>query len=627
MLVAALATVAALFASDAAADRIYWGNSDEDFLPDSIGWANTDGSGGGVLNTGAATVDEPTGVTIDAAAGVIYWTNRGNHTISWARLDGGGGGDLATGAATVSGPSGPAIDPVSRRIYWGNTGAVWGVSWANLDGSGGGDLSTAGATDGGVNSVAIDPAANWIYWANNLGTISRARLDGSGNGSDLDTTGVTMGNPSGVAIDPATNSVYWSDYGPGSEHLARANLDGTGDAGTVNTASAAVDMPWGVAVDATENRLWWVNSEGGPSNKGRVSFARLDGTGGSNLATPGATVDVPMNPALLKTPAAVTPPVVSGSAQVGQTLSCSTGDWASDQLGAKMYRAPQAFAYQWTRDGVDISGATASTIDAAVPGAYACRVTAINAAGGTSQISAAVSVAPSGSAPPPPPPDNPPDGGNNQGNQGNQGNPTPAPQVTRTEVVVPQDGEIKVRQPGSNRFVTVTGPIAVRNGTELDTTDGTALIRVALNRTGTRTGEAELSEGVVKIQQQNSGKVNLRMTERLSCPRPSTRRRRTRTRNRRTTGNRRAVLAGAISHIAARKKARRIRIRVRRGPFQTSGSRARVHARGTGWRMTENCQLTRINVFEGRVTITDFVKKRTFPARAPFKYEIRSRFR
>jgi hypothetical protein len=44
-------------------------------------------------------------------------------------------------------------------------------------------------------------------------------------------------------------------------------------------------------------------------------------------------------------------PVITGTTTVGQTLSCSTGTWTKSPT----------FSYQWRRNGVTISGATAST--------------------------------------------------------------------------------------------------------------------------------------------------------------------------------------------------------------------------------------------------------------------------
>src|SRR5687767_7032587 len=45
-------------------------------------------------------------------------------------------------------------------------------------------------------------------------------------------------------------------------------------------------------------------------------------------------------------------PAVTGTAQEGATLTCSTGTWSN---------TPDAFAYQWHRGNTAIIGATAST--------------------------------------------------------------------------------------------------------------------------------------------------------------------------------------------------------------------------------------------------------------------------
>jgi hypothetical protein len=90
-------------------------------------------------------------------------------------------------------------------------------------------------------------------------------------------------------------------------------------------------------------------------------------------------------------PANLVPPVISGSASVGSTLSCSNGTWSGSQ--------PLMFSTRWLRDGVPLPGATGTTY--AVTGAdqgqqISCEVTAINSRGSASATSTAVSVPPSG---------------------------------------------------------------------------------------------------------------------------------------------------------------------------------------------------------------------------------------
>lgn len=65
-------------------------------------------------------------------------------------------------------------------------------------------------------------------------------------------------------------------------------------------------------------------------------------------------------------------PAITGTKTVGQTLTCSTGTWSN---------TPDAYAYQWNRDGAAIIGANASTRVLAAGDAGAlmsCTVTATN---------------------------------------------------------------------------------------------------------------------------------------------------------------------------------------------------------------------------------------------------------
>lgn len=88
---------------------------------------------------------------------------------------------------------------------------------------------------------------------------------------------------------------------------------------------------------------------------------------------------------------AATPPVntvapaITGTAETGQTLSCSTGTWTGT--------ATITYAYQWKRDGANIGSATASTylLVAADSGkVITCTVTATNGAGSASATSNSV---------------------------------------------------------------------------------------------------------------------------------------------------------------------------------------------------------------------------------------------
>jgi hypothetical protein len=87
-------------------------------------------------------------------------------------------------------------------------------------------------------------------------------------------------------------------------------------------------------------------------------------------------------------PLNTTPPVISGIALPGQTLTCSTGTWTGSPI--------LSYAYQWNRDRQPLAGANASSYTIATGDAghqLTCRVTAANADGSASATSAAVPVA------------------------------------------------------------------------------------------------------------------------------------------------------------------------------------------------------------------------------------------
>jgi hypothetical protein len=84
----------------------------------------------------------------------------------------------------------------------------------------------------------------------------------------------------------------------------------------------------------------------------------------------------------LEAPENTAPPILSGTAKVGQSLTCSQGTWIA--------ASPTSYAYKWWRDGVTIGGAESSTytVTAADEGrSISCEVTATNAVGSKSAMS------------------------------------------------------------------------------------------------------------------------------------------------------------------------------------------------------------------------------------------------
>lgn len=147
----------------------------------------------------------------------------------------------------------------------------------------------------------------------------------------------------------------------------------------------------------------WANSPTGYSYQWRREGGNISGATGSTYvltvddvasdidcvvtasnaggSTPAAALEV--GPILPLAPTNSVAPVISGTAQVGQVLSVSSGTWAN---------SPTGYTYQWRRGGVNISGATGSTHDvvaADVGSTLDCVVTGTNAGGSNSATSAA----------------------------------------------------------------------------------------------------------------------------------------------------------------------------------------------------------------------------------------------
>ena len=366
-----------------AADKIYWGNFDSN----TIGFANLDGSGsGGLLNTSPASPNGPDGLAIDSATGRLYWANFNSNTIQFADLDGGGGGTFTAPGATFSGPDGPVIDPATQKIYWA---AADTIDFADLDGSAGGQLDTTGAVINEPDNVAIDTANGRIYWANSgNNTIYSAKLNDTGGGQQFDTGTASISDPNGIAIDVSTGKLYWANGADDTNPVAWALTNNSGTAADLNVTGATAGGAFGVALDPAAGKVYWANC-----NSNTISVANLDGSGGGGqLGTGGTTPVCPGFPVIQKAPSGSRAPLIAGGSAPGTTLTCSTGSWAPDVIGAFLYQAPQTFAYSWTRDGAAIAGAASSSIFAGSPGRYACTVTAANRAGSSSQSSARFTV-------------------------------------------------------------------------------------------------------------------------------------------------------------------------------------------------------------------------------------------
>jgi hypothetical protein len=393
----ALVAVCAFAARAQAAETVYWDN----YSLNTLGHANIDGSGGGLLPLGTAELKDPEGLALDVAGGRLFAASASSGSekkgsIFYANIDGSGAGTLNVGSAPVDIPEGVAIDPATGTIYWANEGKgstdLGSIAFAKLDGSGGGVLNTSGATVEKPYRVGIDTVNGRLYWANTNGpneTISYANLNGSGGGN-LNITGTSPINPTGFTVDPAGGRLYWVTNETGKEVISYTGL--LGGAGGDIPSTGVLKDPFGLAFDPTIGRLYWGNyNESKPeAGKDAIGFQGLSGGGGS-ISIPGVPIEGPQDPVILKSPVGAGVPSLTRSTTSRSSLSCSQGSWAS-YPSSFVYAEPRSYGYQWLLNGAPIAGATATTFGATKPGSYTCAVTAVNQAGSTVQTSGAVTL-------------------------------------------------------------------------------------------------------------------------------------------------------------------------------------------------------------------------------------------
>lgn len=128
------------------------------------------------------------------------------------------------------------------------------------------------------------------------------------------------------------------------------------------------------------------------------------------------------------------PPVLSGTPEVGQTLTCSSGRWLGLSSGGGVPPGtPTALSFAFFRDGLPLSGHSLGTyvVQSADEGhSITCAVTVVNAAGSTTALSNAVAIPSRESS------KGDEDGGG--GGEGSPGNGAPAPVARPARPAAPQ---------------------------------------------------------------------------------------------------------------------------------------------------------------------------------------------
>jgi hypothetical protein len=154
---------------------------------------------------------------------------------------------------------------------------------------------------------------------------------------------------------------------------------------------------------------------------------------------------------------------------------------------------------------------------------------------------------------------------------------------------------VRVRVPGSSRFVELEEGASVPFGSTVDTRKGKIEL-TSIARRGERPQTASFFAGIFKIGQ-SKGHTELQLTEKLAaCPR-----------------------RGRAAAAAKKPKTRRL-WGDGKGKFRTKGRYSAATVRGTKWLVRDSCAGTLTRVTRGSVSVRDRVKRRTVIVRAGKRY-------
>lgn len=545
-----------------------------------LGWS---GDGGSALT---ATLASPSGGALLADGGVLI-ADTGNHRIRRVAVDG--------TITTVAG-AGPCCGDVGARAGDGLAATDPAV---RLNGP----RAVAIHPDGRV--LIADTGNHVIRAITPEGVIVHVAGTGvagySTEGGPAQTS--ALNRPSGVAV-AADGAILVADTGnnrvlriaPGNATVSRvaggtptagAGYNGDGIAATaalLNGPTAVAVRPGGdlLIADAVNHRIRAVDGQG------VISTVAGNGTTGPLLGDGG-----PAALAALAAPESVTTDT-DGTIVIADTGHARVRAVAPDGTIRTIAGTGTVGGFG---DGGDARLAELSALRGVSPGPQGPLLYDT----GNHRVRALSPAPPVGPPPPPPPspPSDPPAA-------------PPQPALRRAAVATPVRGRIRVRVPGSRRFVPATTALRLPMGAEIDARDGAVALRFRTTAAG-REATATVSEGRFVLRQsavRDGGQypgVLVLAGPLQNCPKPVRRARR--------TADPRGQQAGDRAK-RKRKRGRRVTVEAR-GKIKTRGKYGAATVRGTRWTMIDRCATaprpgTLTIVREGRVAVDAFrLRKRT----------------
>ena len=193
--------------------------------------------------------------------------------------------------------------------------------------------------------------------------------------------------------------------------------------------------------------------------------------------------------------------------------------------------------------------------------------------------------------------------------------PPPAPDKGKSVTIVATQGKVRVKVPGSKRYVDVSTLREIPLGSRIDARKGRVRITAEVDAKTHRTQSSVFWDGIFVVLQTKGSKPILEARLAGGSFRNCTLRSTPRTIARAAGG----PLAEPFAFVAKKRKSKR---KVRRlwgrgeGSFRTGGRRSSATVRGTWWLVEDRCDGTLTRVRQGRVDVRDFRLKKTIRLRA-----------
>ncbi len=347
-------------------------------------WQRCDSGGTGCVDVGGATSStyDLTGADVGHALVVVVTATNAASSA--------GASSKATGEVDPAPPVNVTLPSISGTLEVGETlsssDGMWtgtapisyAYQWRRCDSDGSNCADIPGETSGAYDLVAIDDghALRIVVTATNGAGSAAATSDPTAEVGAVAPDGLTLPDISGTPAEGQTLSTSdgtWSGTAPFTYTYQWQRCDASG-------------LSCVVIAGATSATYQARAADVGQTLRAVVTATNSAGSDFQTTAAVGPVIPSP--------PVTATPPVITGEARVGTTLSTTTGTWTSS--------APLTYTYQWQRcdssgsSCVAIAGATASSytpVAADEGSVLRAVVTATNAGGSGSASSAGTAAA------------------------------------------------------------------------------------------------------------------------------------------------------------------------------------------------------------------------------------------